>query len=30
MTQVEFAKVIDVPLQRVNEIIKGQRGVSVD
>lgn len=30
MTQVEFAKAIDVPLQRVNEIIKGKRGVTPD
>lgn len=30
MTQVEFAKVIDVPLQRVSEIIKGKGGVAPD
>ncbi|HEY5060724.1 MAG TPA: HigA family addiction module antitoxin [Gemmatimonadaceae bacterium] len=30
MTQVEFAKAIDVPLQRVNEIVKGKRGVTPD
>jgi addiction module HigA family antidote len=30
MTQVDFAKAIDVPLQRVNEIIKGKRGVTPD
>lgn len=28
ITHVEFAKCIDVPLQRVNEIIKGERGVT--
>lgn len=30
ITQVSFSKVIDVPLQRVNEIIKGKRGVTPD
>ena len=30
ITQVTFAKAIDVPLQRVNEIIKGKRGVTPD
>lgn len=30
MTQVDFAKAIDVPLQRVNEVIKGKRGVTPD
>ena len=30
ITQVDFAKAIDVPLQRVNEIIKGKRGVTTD
>ena len=28
MTQVAFARHIEVPLQRVNEIIRGKRGVS--
>jgi len=28
MTQVAFAKHIEVPLQRVNEIIRGKRGVT--
>jgi addiction module antidote protein, HigA family len=30
ITQVAFAKVIDVPLQRVNEIIKRKRGITPD
>jgi addiction module HigA family antidote len=30
ITQVEFAQVIDVPLQRVNEIVKRKRGVTPD
>ena len=28
MTQVAFAKHIEVPLQRINEIIRGKRGVT--
>lgn len=28
VTQVEFAEHIGVPLQRVNEIVRGKRGVS--
>ncbi|MCE2435325.1 MAG: HigA family addiction module antidote protein [Candidatus Latescibacteria bacterium] len=28
ITQVAFAKHIEVPLQRVNEIIRGKRGVT--
>jgi len=30
MTQVELAKRLEIPLQRLNTIIKGKRGVSVD
>ena len=30
MTQVELAKRLGVPLQRVNEIIKGKRGMTPD
>ncbi len=30
MTQVELAKRIEVPLNRVNEIVKGKRGVTPD
>jgi antitoxin HigA-1 len=30
ITQVEFARAIGVPLQRVNEIVKGKRGVTPD
>jgi addiction module HigA family antidote len=30
MTQVELAKSIGVPVQRVNEIVKGKRGVTPD
>ena len=30
VTQVEFAAHIGVPLQRVNEIVRGKRGVSPD
>lgn len=28
MTQVAFAKHIDVPIQRINEIIRGKRGIT--
>ena len=30
VTQVAFAKHIEVPVQRVNEIIKGKRGVTAE
>ena len=30
ITQVEFAEVIGVPIQRVNEIVKQKRGVTPD
>lgn len=30
ITQVEFAAAIDVPLQRVNEIVKQKRGITPD
>lgn len=30
ITQVNFAKHIGVPIQRINEIIKGKRGISPD
>ncbi len=30
MTQVDFAKHIGVPVQRVNEIVRGRRGVSAE
>jgi addiction module HigA family antidote len=30
ITQVEFARAIGVPLQRVNEIVKRKRGVTPD
>jgi antitoxin HigA-1 len=30
MTQVAFARHIDVPLQRVNEIVRGKRGITPD
>lgn len=30
LTQVEFAERIGVPLQRVNEIVRGRRGVTPD
>jgi addiction module HigA family antidote len=30
ITQVEFAQIIGVPLQRVNEIVKRKRGVTPD
>ena len=30
VTQVEFAAHIGVPIQRVNEIVRGKRGVSPD
>jgi len=30
MTQVEFASHLGIPIQRVNEIIKGRRGVTPD
>ena len=30
LTQVEFAERIGVPIQRVNEIVKGRRGVTPD
>lgn len=30
MTQVDFAERIGVPLQRVNEIVRGRRGVTPD
>ncbi len=30
MTQVKFAKHIGVPVQRVNEIVRGRRGVSAE
>ncbi len=30
MTQVDLAKRLDVPVQRVNEIVKGRRGVTHD
>lgn len=30
ITQVTFAKHIGVPIQRINEIIKGKRGISPD
>ena len=30
MTQVAFAKHIGVPVQRVNEIVRGRRGVSAE
>ena len=30
MTQVAFAKHIEVPLQRINEIIHGKRGVTLE
>lgn len=30
ITQVAFARHINVPLQRVNEIVKGKRGITSD
>ena len=30
MTQVALAKYLDIPTQRVNEIVRGKRGVSPD
>jgi antitoxin HigA-1 len=30
ITQVEFAEVIGVPIQRVNEIVKQKRGITPD
>ena len=30
MTQVEFARHIGVPVQRVNEIVRGKRGITPD
>ena len=30
ISQVSFARHVDVPLQRINEIVKGKRGVTCD
>ena len=30
MTQAAFAKHIDVPVQRINEIVRGKRGITPD
>lgn len=30
MTQVQLAERIEVPIQRVNEIVKGKRGITPD
>ena len=30
ITQVAFAKHVEVPLQRINEIIRGKRGVTLE
>lgn len=30
LTQVHVAKMLDVPLQRLNEVVRGKRGVTTD
>lgn len=30
LTQTEFANHLDIPIQRINEIVRGKRGISPD